>query len=221
MIHSWRTKLPSWVIIMIGMPFSKYKIQGRMDKLHQSQVKAYHDAATKAVKDWAVSVPLQPMEDGDSKSKFVERCIASRAISTAGTGSMPNWHLSTAKSIVITEIRNRAIATYDKYHPVDQDGAEEGNGNDAGSTNEADNGDNGSETEEGEMTGDDVSDEDGEVKATKPTTAKYVHPNRNKKGGGNKVLAARKKGMNAKAGLRSTRGGRGGRRGGRGRANGK
>lgn len=189
-----------------------------MDRLHQSQVKAYRDAATKSIKDWVASVPLQPMEEGDTKAEFVQRCVASIATTT-----VPNWHLATAKSIAITEIRNSATATYDKYHPADEVVvAKEDNGDDAGSTNEAGNGENGSETEDGEMTADDdQSVEDGEATAAKQTSAKYVHPNRNKKGAGNKVVTARKKVTKTKVGGRTIRGGRGARRGGRGNGNGK
>ena len=65
-----------------------------MEKLHQSQVKAYHEAAMKSVKEWASSFPLQPMEEGDTKISFVNRCIAS-TVMTANT--MPNWKLENAK----------------------------------------------------------------------------------------------------------------------------
>lgn len=186
-----------------------------MVRLHQSQINAYRQAANKSIKDWAMSVPLQPMEDGDTKIVFAERCAAAINTTAVGSYALPNWRLATAKATAITEIRKRATAAYEKYHPVEEDVAEKKNGDEAGSTNKANGGDNGTETEDGEMAGDDLSVEDGETKAAKQATAKYTHPNRNRL----KIAAARK-GTNAKGGPRGIRGGRGIRQGGRGRGNG-
>mmetsp|Transcript_9115 Transcript_9115/g.19732 ORF Transcript_9115/g.19732 Transcript_9115/m.19732 type:complete len:216 (+) Transcript_9115:1170-1817(+) len=207
---------PSWVIIANGYyTHTQYANQSRMERLHQSQIIAYRKAAVKSIQDWTLSVPLGPMEEGDTKQAFVERCVPT--ITTTGTGAntLPNWHLATAKATAIAEIRKRAIETYEKYHPTEEAVAEEGNADEAG------NADNGTGNEDGEVTGDDASDEDGEAKTTKQAaTAKYVHPNRNKKGNGQKNATAHKKGTKAKGG-RGFRGGRDARQGGRGRGNGR
>ena len=170
-----------------------------MDRLHQSQIKLYRDAAILSIKEWAVSLPLQPMEEGDTKTAFVERCITA---GTAGINALPNWELVTAKATAINEIRKRANATYEKYHPVEEDVVEEEQqANEAGTVGASEDG--GADTEDGEMTGDDISDEDDEAgsagamdttgattistttaKVTKQQPAKYAHPNRNKQKGG-------------------------------------
>lgn len=85
----------------------------RIDKLHQSQVKAYRDFAIRSIKDWASSLPLQPMVEGDTKESFVERCVS------AGT-TIPNWQLPDTTVTAINEIRKRAISAYEKYNPVEK-----------------------------------------------------------------------------------------------------
>lgn len=192
-----------------------------MDRLHQSQIKAYREAAIHSIKEWSASLPLQPMEEGDSKTAFVGRCIAAAGTSAAGMNghALPNWELATAKATAINEIRKRANATYEKYHPVEEDvvAAEETKTEQAADKNEAGtatadatadetDGDGGADTEDGEMTGDDeISDEDGEVdtstpgattttKVAKPTQAKYTHPNRKKQNVGGNIINNNKNG---------------------------
>jgi len=180
--------------------------------LHQSQVKAYREAAIHSVKEWATRLPLEPMEDGDTMSTFVDRCVS------AETVLPPNWKLTNAKAIAVKEIRTRANAIYKKYHPIDED-CEKG---DAG-TNEAE-----YNTEDGE-TSDQMSEDDGEIedgdvglvdgtdtaganatKANQPT--KRAHLRSKQKGRGSKNASARKKSTTTKPGYR--RGGRKGARGG-------
>jgi len=185
-----------------------------MDKLHQSQVKAYYEAATKSVKEWASSLPLQPMEEEDTKSAFVNRCIAS--INTAAS-TMPNWKVGNAKVTAVNEIRKRAITTFEKYHPVEEDVGDEKNpgiaasaSGEAGKADEAEEeSESGAITEDGELTGE---EDDGENASDQEQTTsnKINQPNRKK---GRRVL---KKGTKAKAGFRNNKGGRGARRGGRG-----
>lgn len=196
--------------------------QGRLGRLHQSQVKAYEEAATKSIKEWALSFPLQPMEETDTKLSFVDRCVAAvENEKSSGSTPLPNWKLESAKATAIAEIRKRATETYEKYHPVEDNAVEPGSKDDGAGTAEDGGDEEGAETEDGEMTADDLSDQDGEVEKTgKPSTAKTnTNTKRNPKQFGNKNAVARKKGTTAK-GLRSVRGGRGGnRRGGRGGGN--
>ena len=178
----------------------------------------------KSVKEWASSFPLQPMEEGDTKISFVNRCIAS-TVMTANT--MPNWKLENAKVTAVNEVRKRAIATFEKYHPAELDGndKEDEKGNaisasasgDAEMTDDADEeSDDGAITEDGEFTADDDDDDDNSPNQEQKTT-KTTQPNRKKgKAVGLKKSMAQKKGTRAKNGFRNNKGGRGARRGGRG-----
>lgn len=172
-----------------------------MDKLHQSQVKAYRDAAIQFVKEWAQKFPLQPMEEGDSKIAFVNRCIAS-ITKASGANSLPNWKIENTKLTAMNEIRKRASVTYEKYHPAEEDVPVKAKENEkvtaaaattaapaiataaSGETEAANDtedgemtGEDGAITEDGEMTGDD--DDEVDKDAT-PGNGKYVHPNRKK-----------------------------------------
>jgi len=200
-----------------------------MDKLHQAQVKAYREAAVQSVKEWAIAFPLQPMEEGDSKIVFVNRCIAS-ITNASVANAMPNWKFENSKATSLNEIRKHANAMFEKYHPAEDDSPDKVKVNEkkpavaavSGETGTADEAENesegGAETEDGEMTGDDDNVSDQE----QTTTGRYVHPNRNKK---NKVAGVKKtttlrKGTRAKTGFRNNnKGGRGAGRGGRGRGN--
>lgn len=191
-----------------------------MDKLHQSQVKAYREAAVQSVKEWASSLPLQPMEEGDTKITFVNRCITSI---NAAAEAMPNWKLDNAKVAAMNEIRKRAITTFEKYHPVEEDVIDKEDekapaitasvSEEAGTADEADEESEGGEmSEDGELTGDDDNVSDQEQ-----TTTKTTQPNRKKgRPATLKKNMALKKGTRAKGGYRNTKGGRGSRRGGRG-----
>ena len=186
-----------------------------MGKLHLSQVKAYHEAAVKSVKEWASSFPLQPMEEADTKISFVNRCIASIV---AAANTMPKWKLDNSKLTAMNEIRKRAMATFEKYHPVEEEEAKSpalatSASGEAGTAEEAEEeSEGGADTEDGELTGDDDNASDQEQ-----TTTKHTHPNRKKaRSAALKKTMALKKGTKAKAGFRNNKGGRGARRGGRG-----
>ena len=203
-----------------------YQIQGRMNKLHESQIKAYREAAVQSIKEWALAFPLQPMEEGDSKLTFVNRCTASLAKAT-GAQALPNWKLGSAKATALIEIRKRANATYDRYHPAGESTSDEKENEKAATENsetakKADGPSGGVTAEEdGELTGDDcdISDQ-GTESANKKKTGRYVHPNKKTaKFGAAKNTVAHKKGNNAKGGFRNNKGGRGSRRGGRGGGN--
>jgi len=193
-----------------------------LQKLHQSQVKAYQEAAIQSVKEWGLALPLQPMEEDDTKISFVNRCIKS-VNNVSGANAIPNWKFGGAKITAMQEIRKRAAATFDKYHPPEEEKeiaiaasascetgtADEAEGESVG----------GSEAEDGELTAD---DSDGAASDQEKTTGKKVPQNRKKNRlTGVKKNVAQKKGTKAKAGTRSTRGGRGARRGGRGGRGGK
>ena len=191
-----------------------------MDKLHQSQVQAYREAATRSVKEWAQSFPLQPMQEGDSKIAFVNRCISSIK-SDSGDIGIPNWKLNTAKLTAVNEIRKRANATFEKYHPAEDDAPDaEDEKNTAittttsgevGTADEAeDDSEGGVETEDGELTADDA-----DVSDPEQTNGKHVAPNRKKaRSTGVKKAVVQKKGTRPKSGYRNTRARRGGRGGG-------
>jgi len=185
-----------------------------MDKLHQSQVKAYREAAVQAIQEWALSFPLQPMEDGDTKIKFINRCTA------AVPNELPNWKLDNAKVTAINEIRKRANATFEKYHPVEDKVTDiaitASKSGENGTADEAeDESEGGAETEEGELTSDDDEASDHEQTAAKNA---LLNRKKNRLAGIKKNMAL-KKNTKAKAGLRNNKGGRGSRRGGRGGGN--
>lgn len=208
--------------------------------MHQSQLLAYREAATEALRKWAtVEAPLQPMEDHDTESSFVERCV-----SNAIMGSLwPNWRIPTAKVVVSMEIRKRARATYAKYQGEDAlpeddgkaaaaaeeeervkvDAAQVSNDEDNIEEDGDENDDDGEvEEEDGEMEDDDDDEEqvEGDAAPGKPGNnqggpkKKKNFKNQNKK----KNAVVRKRGVNAKQTVqnrkgqnaRSRRGGRGG-----------
>ena len=195
-------------------------LQSRMDKLHQSQVKAYREAATKSIKEWAQSFPLQPMQEGDSKIVFANRCITP-VTSASGENGLPNWKLNTAKLTAVNEIRKRAHATFEKYHPAEEDMPDAENEKtttvatstsvEVGTADEAeDDSEGGEETEDGELTGDDA-----DVSDQERTSGKCAGPNRKKaKSSGVKKTVVQKKGTRPKSGYRNNRARRGGRGGG-------
>jgi hypothetical protein len=192
-----------------------------MDKLHQSQVKAYREAAIQSNKEWFLSLPLQPMEEGDTKDTFVDRCILA-----AEQIAVPNWKLPNTKATAIDEIRKRANATYEKYHPIEEDGEEEI------VEDEADEAEGSGETgdeiaeddgvEENNEVGPGATETDATTKTKQQTRNANPNPNRNKRKGGNnnnnKNTTVRKKATTVKGGYRNKGGpaNRGGRRGGRG-----
>jgi len=192
-----------------------------MDKLHQSQVQAYREVATASVKEWTQSYPLQPMQEGDSKIAFVNRCIAS-ITSASGEDGLPNWKLNTTKLMAVNEIRKRANATFEKYHPTEENTPDAENDKtttittatsvEVGTADEAeDDSEGGVETEDGELTGDDADVSDQEL-----TNGKTVAQNRKKlRSAGVKKAVAQKRGTRPKGSYRNTRARRGG-RGGRG-----
>jgi len=192
-----------------------------MDKLHQSQVKAYREAGVQSIKEWTQSYPLQPMEEGDSKITFVNRCIASITTATGANG-LPNWKVDNAKLTAMNEIRKRACATFEKYHPAEEEVPDKENKKVAtvtGETGTADEAENesegGGETEDGELTSDGDEAFDAEQ-----TTGKYVHPNHKKNRiAGVKKNVGVKKSNRVKNNVRNNKGGRGAGRGGRGRGN--
>lgn len=97
--------------------------------MHKKQVKAYLEAAQKALEEWAVAtIPLEPMEDTDTKESFVQRCIATLAKLQI---LPPNWKGGIPVSKVVSStIKKRAEETFDKYHPVGNDDDDNDNNDD-------------------------------------------------------------------------------------------
>jgi hypothetical protein len=226
-------------------------LQKRLDDLHQSQVQAYREAATEAIQSWAMSAPLEPMEEHDTEEAFVDRCVsalvkgkrgANASSSSSPSPPLPNWKLDDIEALAGDEIRKRARAVYEKYHPTEEIGdadmagdaeADVEGGEDVHTGDEDDD-----EHEEGEADEEDSRDEEGELDeqggaagaASSATTddAKQ-NPNarttsRNKRKGGTnasaKTTPVKKKPSNSRSyrGNRS-QANRGGRRGGRGGGN--
>ncbi|KAG7362305.1 hypothetical protein IV203_025971 [Nitzschia inconspicua] len=210
-------------------------IQKRVDSLHQSQVAAYREAATKAIKEWAMAFPLEPMEDGDSEQAFVDRCTSALTFVPSREGAAqhtwPNWKLENSKALASLEVRKRARAIYEKYHPARDEGKAEGQDKENDEDGSTDDGEGTEETgdeneEDDEMDGEEGGEEDGAVHETnnkspdinpKPRQSKNSSNNNKakRKTGNNKNNIARKKGSSTK-GFRKGQSARGGRRGGRG-----
>jgi hypothetical protein len=202
--------------------------QKRVDALHQSQVNAYREAATKGIKEWAMAFPLEPMEDGDSEQTFVDRCVSVLVFvpSSTGAGShlWPNWKLENGKELASNEVRKRARSIFEKYQAAQDDYDEkEGTDENAGSEYviDAETGVEGDDDEEGE----EGEEEDPEVGGTNNTTsdakAKQQQGRRNqgqRQGENGKTNVARKKGTPVKGYRNKGQSTRGGRRGGRGGA---
>jgi hypothetical protein len=215
------------------LTFQSLFLQKRLDNLHQSQVKAYREAAINAIKEWALAFPLEPMEEGDSEQTFVDRCASALVFvpspkGTGGHNTWPNWKLENAKALASLEVRKRAKAMYEKYHPAHDEEEEEHSGEadeDDTAMGGSDNGETGDEVEGSDEEGE---EEDGEVDAVANNNGASSNPkqpkgnaNRNKRSGGkSKASLARKKGTTAK-GNRNKGSTRGGRRGGRGGAHAK
>jgi hypothetical protein len=202
------------VSLFIGHVLNFSNIQKRVEALHQSQVNAYREAATKAIKEWAAAFPLEPMEDADSEQAFVDRCTSALvfvpSIKGSATHTWPNWKLENAKALASLEVRKRARAIYEKYHPTKDEEEEEGEpdenseegmteeGEETEETGDEDEGEDDDNEEEGE-------EEDGEVDNNakpsdgKPKTQQLKGKGKTKRKGTNgKSAAARKKGTAAK-----------------------
>lgn len=104
-----------------------------MDDLHQSLVQAYRVAATEAIQSWAMTAPLEPMEEHDTEVTFVDRCVsalvngkqdatAASSSSSSTLSPIPNWKLDNVEELATDEIRKRARAVYEKYHPTEEIG---------------------------------------------------------------------------------------------------
>ena len=176
--------------------------------MHKSQVKAYEEAAGKALKEWAQSASLEPMEENDTEDIFVNRCVS------AVTASAPVWRVDVSR-IIGSEISKLAKTTFAKYNPsaAVNDDTEEGE--------EEEEGEEGEELEEdGEVADDDMLDASANdnapaSKATSNTGPKKALANKNKKVNKSGKAVVRKKATNAKSGnakSQATRG-RGGARG--------
>jgi hypothetical protein len=222
-----------------------------MDDLHKSQIQAYRLAATEAVQSWAMAVPLEPMEEHDTEESFVDRCVSALAFgkrrtggsssSTSSWSSIPNWKLDNIEELASDEIRKRAKAVYEKYHPAEEigevdmarDAATEGVLEDDLPTADEDD----DEHHEGEEDDEESREEDGELdkhegiavgSATGATTdATKQNPNgrntnRNNRKGGTTNTTSEATPVKKKAPIKRTYRGnrsqasRGGRRGGRG-----
>jgi len=165
--------------------------------LHESQVKAYKEAATKSLKVWAEASALEPMEEGDSKDTFTRRCVLASRKAEA-----PSWPGSdNSKQVIREELQQRALATFEKYHPEGSEGeVEPSEGEGEGETEPEQSGEEGEEKEE-DMT----EDEDGEIEPTPektgpPQKVKNKVNNRNQNKQKNKVV--RKKVIAVKGGPR-------------------
>ncbi|CAJ1949779.1 unnamed protein product [Cylindrotheca closterium] len=194
-------------------------VSKKLDALHESQVNAYKEAGTKALKEFAEAMSLEPMEEGDSKETFVRRCVL--AIRKT---ELPLWPgIENFKKLVREEVQKRALATFEKYHPAEgseelktepsaESGAEpgaepsEGEGEVEGDT-EPDQSEEGEAEGEGEAMTDEEEgeeeEEDGEVeqKSDKPAAAPKGKNKVNNKNNPKKKVV-RKKGAGAKSGIR-------------------
>lgn len=201
----------------------KIYIQKRIEDLHQTQVQAYREAAVKGLREWAQSeASLEPMEDNDTDTAFVERCVTA----ILSNSSWPNWRLDSAKMVVVIEIRKRARAVFAKYHPPISNAVEEtpapsatttttkptmdttNPSKDNNNNNERDNNndnvedaDDDGEVEDGEMDEDDQ-DEDGQVEDNDATKSSDNGPKRKTTNAKNKKkkVVVRKKTTNIKPG---------------------
>jgi hypothetical protein len=206
-------------------------IQKRVDALHESQVIAYHEAATKAIKEWAMAFPLEPMEDGDSEQAFVNRCVSALIFVPSSTGAashtLPNWKLDIGRALASNEVRKRAKAIFEKYHAAqesndDEEEVDESAGTEGGvdiETGDEVEGDDDEEGEEGEEEGAEI----GGTNDTKTldAKAKQQHARRNlshRRGDNGKTTMTRKKGTPVKGYRNKGQFTRGDRRGGRGGA---
>lgn len=223
-------------------PILVMRHQKRLEELHQSQVKAYREAATRAIQSWATALPLEPMEENDTEETFVDRCVSAlvssgnsgdATTSSAASPMIPSWKLDSAKALASDEIRKRAKAVYVRYHPADDEangdilvaGDAEGEGEDGEDDKTGDEAEDGEEDENS-------NEEEGKVEQQKePGTvsgsnakqqpqARNTNRNNKSKGGSDsntKSTPVKKKATNAKSyrGSRS-QANRGGRRGGRG-----
>lgn len=161
-------------------------------------MKAYRDYAIRSITNRALSLPFQPMNEGDTKDAFVERCV-----SAADRIAVPNWQLPDTTTIAINEIRRRAIIAYEKYNLVENDNEKSVD-----------------ETDDDEETSEDDDDEDCKIEDTpaivdtavistktkqQPSkNANFQHRKKGRRGKTNKKNASvRGKGTSAKGGYRN------------------
>jgi len=185
-----------------------------LESLHKSQMAAYRDAAIKGLREWVQSsAPLAPMEENDTESAFVDRCAASIQ---PGASNVPNWKIDAASKIISMEMRKRARATFLKYHPPAEKGAQTGteDEDEEGEVDEHESAEDGEMEEAGEE-----AEDSGPTNQSKTTEPKKKKANTNTTKRKGKAVVAKKKGTTAKAnanrkGGPSNRGRRGGRGGG-------
>jgi len=167
-------------------------MQKKYSNLHESQVKAYREAGTKALEEWADALSLEPMDEGDSKEIFVRRCVL--AIRKAEAPLWPG--VENSKQLIREKVQNRAMETFEKYHPQasEEGGAEPSEGEGDTEPEQSEDGEALTEEEDGE-------EEDGEVeqKTEKPASALKVKNKVNNKNIPKKKVV-RKKATAAKGG---------------------
>ena len=165
-------------------------------------MKAYQEAGTKALNEWAEALSLEPMEEGDSKETFVRRCVLALRKAEA-----PLWPgVENSKQIIREKVQKRALETFEKYHP---EGSEEGEAEptEGEGDTEPEQGEDGeamtAEEDEEEGEEEDGEEEDGEVeqKTDNPGSAPKAKNKVNNKNVQKKKVV-RKKGSNAKGGVR-------------------
>jgi hypothetical protein len=210
-----------------------------LQSLHEQQVASYKQQATAAIKAWADSFPLEPMEETDTQKAFVDRCVT--AVAKAAQTSMPKWKLDGAASIATETVRELAMANYQKYNPSTSPNdinVKKTNPASSHATDEEHCGEDGMEEEDVDHSAegdddDEDGDDDDEDEGQEPGAVNGVEASsfgqnagtsvankksKNKKkraNNGKQTIAKKKASSNAKAGIRN-RGGRGGSRGGRG-----
>eukprot|EP00980_Cylindrotheca_fusiformis_P012240 scaffold2983_cov123-Cylindrotheca_fusiformis.AAC.10 len=156
----------------------------RVDKLHQSQVKAYQEAGLKALREWAQTLALEPMDDGDTKETFVKRCLLASTKS-----SPPNWKgLTNPKQIISEEVQKRATEVYEKYRPENSEGEAE--------PSEGEGETEGEPSEEGET------EEEADGADQKAADSSFTPKTKNKLKNKTRNKVAKKKGTGAKGGMR-------------------
>jgi len=170
--------------------------QKKFDSLRESQVKAYREAGTKALKEWADALSLEPMEDGDSKETFVRRCVL--AIRKAEAPLWPG--VENSKQLIREKVQKRALETFEKYHP---EGSEEGKADPSegeGDTEpeQSEDGEEMTEEEDGE-------EEDGEVESKTEKQASVPKKPRGNNGKPIKRKPIRKNRVGPKGGIRNNK----------------
>lgn len=99
--------------------FLNYVRKKTIKDLHDSQVRAYQDAAKRALTDYAQNLELPPVEENETENLYIIRIVKSLVI--------PDWKVAASliEACCLQPIRSRASLEYQRQDEEDGEGEED------------------------------------------------------------------------------------------------